>query len=244
MYERVEKPKENKSRAVASSVAQKKRNEKQGFGFVDNRSKVVAQRKLQELANKSPRNQHLAQLQKLANNYAREQEHPIQTIPDNAEAIQLAKVTVRNQTDSYTSGWVQAETQSTGVDTGPQAEAQRVQDIAGGTWVGGHMVNDRLGGTGGYDNIVPITSSMNGKHKTIENAARNKVGIGLGLYEAKYNMGILDRDDFNFTNGDEIINLPVKFEQSYDYRLKTGGAITSVQGEKLSMFDASTQTFT
>ena len=38
MYEEVEKPKENKGRAVAHSVAQKKGNAKQGFGFVDNRS--------------------------------------------------------------------------------------------------------------------------------------------------------------------------------------------------------------
>lgn len=37
MYAQVEKPKENKGRAVANSVAQKKSNVKQGFGFVDNR---------------------------------------------------------------------------------------------------------------------------------------------------------------------------------------------------------------
>ncbi|NRD74766.1 hypothetical protein HQQ94_16385 [Shewanella sp. VB17] len=40
MYEQIEKPKENKSRAVANSVAQKKSNGKQGVGFVDNRQKV------------------------------------------------------------------------------------------------------------------------------------------------------------------------------------------------------------
>lgn len=39
MYEQVEKPKENKSRAVTNSVAQKKSDVKQGFGFVDNRQK-------------------------------------------------------------------------------------------------------------------------------------------------------------------------------------------------------------
>ncbi len=37
MYARVEKPKENKSRAVTNSVGLKKNNVKQGFGFVDNR---------------------------------------------------------------------------------------------------------------------------------------------------------------------------------------------------------------
>jgi hypothetical protein len=46
MYEQTVKPKENKSRAVANSVTQKKSNRKQGFGVVDNRPEVVAQRKL------------------------------------------------------------------------------------------------------------------------------------------------------------------------------------------------------
>ena len=40
MFEQVEKPKENKSRAVANSVTQKKSDVKQGFGFVDNRSEA------------------------------------------------------------------------------------------------------------------------------------------------------------------------------------------------------------
>jgi 5-methylcytosine-specific restriction endonuclease McrA len=44
MYEQVEKPKENKSRSVANSVTQKKSNEKQGFGFVDNRQEAITQR--------------------------------------------------------------------------------------------------------------------------------------------------------------------------------------------------------
>lgn len=65
MYAQVEKPKENtspavrqESRAVADSVAQKKSNGKQAFGFVDNRPEVVAQRKLQEVSN------NFAQLQR------------------------------------------------------------------------------------------------------------------------------------------------------------------------------------
>ena len=44
MYEQIEKPKENKSRAAANSVAQKNSNGKQAFGFVDNRNVGVAQR--------------------------------------------------------------------------------------------------------------------------------------------------------------------------------------------------------
>ncbi|KFI10737.1 hypothetical protein F0223_17495 [Vibrio coralliilyticus] len=45
MFAQVEKPKENKSRAIANCVAQKKSNGKQGFGLLDNRS--IGQRHLQ-----------------------------------------------------------------------------------------------------------------------------------------------------------------------------------------------------
>ncbi len=54
MYAQVEKTKENKSRAVANSVGQKKSSVKQGIGFVDNRLETIAQRKLQKIANNSP----------------------------------------------------------------------------------------------------------------------------------------------------------------------------------------------
>ena len=47
MYAQVEKSKENKSRAVANSIAREKSTVKQGVGFVDNRAEAVAQRKLQ-----------------------------------------------------------------------------------------------------------------------------------------------------------------------------------------------------
>jgi len=46
MYAQVETPKENKSRAVANSISQKKSIGNQGFRFVDNRTEAVTQRKL------------------------------------------------------------------------------------------------------------------------------------------------------------------------------------------------------
>ena len=51
MYAQVEKPKENKSRAVANFVAQKKGNVKQGLKFVDNRPEAKAQNSLQLMIN-------------------------------------------------------------------------------------------------------------------------------------------------------------------------------------------------
>jgi len=58
MYKQVEKQKENKSRAVANSVAQKKSNVNQGFGFVDNRTEAIKQLNLQKMASK---NHHVKQ---------------------------------------------------------------------------------------------------------------------------------------------------------------------------------------
>jgi replicative superfamily II helicase len=63
MYEQKEKPKENKGRAVANSVVQKQSSSKQGIVFVDNRPETVAQRKLQEVANNTPRSKQTTQLQ-------------------------------------------------------------------------------------------------------------------------------------------------------------------------------------
>ncbi|MDY0130074.1 MAG: DUF4157 domain-containing protein, partial [Methanosarcina vacuolata] len=87
-YEQVKKPKENKSRAAASSIVQKKSSVKQGFGFVDNRPAAVAERKqqekannshqvdqmaFQEKANNSPQAKQVAQLQAMAYNYSVDQ---------------------------------------------------------------------------------------------------------------------------------------------------------------------------
>ncbi len=50
MYAQIEKSKENKTKTVGNYVAQKKSGVQQGFGFVDNRSEAIAQRKLEEIA--------------------------------------------------------------------------------------------------------------------------------------------------------------------------------------------------
>ena len=68
MYEKVEKPKENKSRAIANSVGQKKSIEKQGFGLVDNRPEVTVQRRLQDTANNRSGMMQLKTIQEMARN--------------------------------------------------------------------------------------------------------------------------------------------------------------------------------
>ena len=48
MYAQVEKSKENKSKAVANSVSQKKGKNRTSDGFADTRSEAITQRKLQQ----------------------------------------------------------------------------------------------------------------------------------------------------------------------------------------------------
>ncbi len=123
-------------------------------------------------------------------------------------------MTVRNKEDEYTSGLINQITLPQGVQPGPRGEAQRVANILGGSWVGGHMVNDQLGGTGGYKNIVPITSSMNGLHKSIENKANNYLTAGNGT-QIEYKMKILKRASVKYIPSDSIVkNLPVEFQQT------------------------------
>ncbi|KDC49699.1 hypothetical protein [Pseudoalteromonas sp. S3431] len=58
MYEQVEKPKENQSRAIANNVGQKKSNVLQGF--VDNRPEAVVQRELQKVVTYGQNEQQIA----------------------------------------------------------------------------------------------------------------------------------------------------------------------------------------
>lgn len=123
-------------------------------------------------------------------------------------------MTVRNKTNVYTSGMVNHVTLPTGVNAGPRKEAQKVANFLGGSWVGGHMVNDQIGGTGDFSNIVPITSSMNGKHKTIENRANNELSNGHGN-TVEYKMQI-NRRETRVHGLSTVKNLPVEFKQTLD----------------------------
>jgi hypothetical protein len=62
MFAQIEKSKENKSRAVANSVVQKRSDGKQGSSFVDNRAEALVQRKLKKMTN----NNHKSTIQRAA----------------------------------------------------------------------------------------------------------------------------------------------------------------------------------
>ncbi len=121
-------------------------------------------------------------------------------------------MTVRNKKDKYTSGLINGLSRATGVESGPRAEAQKVKKFLGGSWIGGHMVNDQLGGSGSFKNIVPITTSMNGLHKSVEKQANNLLSAGHGT-QIEYKMKILKRATVK--NALKTVkNLPIEFQQT------------------------------
>jgi hypothetical protein len=85
MYAQKEKPKENKSRAVANSVSQKKSNAKQGFGFVDNREETHQLYKLQELANSGQRENLSKQYKAITDNHVSQRQQSFQKKQKNTE---------------------------------------------------------------------------------------------------------------------------------------------------------------
>lgn len=95
MYAQMEKSKENKSRSVANSVAQKQISSKSAFQFEDNRHEAIQMKKLHEMANNSPQEKHIAQLQAVNNNLSSIQEQSL---------IQrtISKTNIVNDDDSRT----------------------------------------------------------------------------------------------------------------------------------------------
>jgi hypothetical protein len=129
---------------------------------------------------------------------------------------------VRNKIKNYSSGRINSLYRSTGVEPAPRKEAQKVALLLGGSWVGGHMINDQLGGGGGFKNIVPITSSMNGLHRTMENRANDILSAGNGAV-IEYKMNILKRATVEHkAMSNTVKNVPIEFQQTIDVFYKNG----------------------
>ena len=147
-------------------------------------------------------------------------------------------LTVRNQINDYKSGWRDKLSLATGVNNGPRKEAKRLQYILGQPCIGGHMLNDQMGGKGGYDNIIPITKTMNRAHTAIENiitkkfspAFETKDPIHGKKLEYNYRMVVSERGRYETENG-TVDNWPTTFTNSYEIRRADGVGLI----EKCSM---------
>lgn len=174
MYAQVEKPKENRSREVANSIAQKKSNVMQGFGSVGNRPKNIAQRRLQLFTNKSSHTKRTVQLKT----------HRSFSFQDEASDV------VQRQTEiTYTAGrmtyWAGGG-HTQGLDVGVMADAlldpsnpktgsrtaaaPTPSPYTNGNWptlYQGHLLNANLGGQAISQNLFPVTPLFNGMHSAL-----------------------------------------------------------------------------
>ena len=144
---------------------------------------------------------------------------------------ELKTLKVRNEIDSYETVWLDQLSLSTGVDVGPRGEAKKLEYILGKNCIGGHMINDQMGGDGGFKNIIPITSQMNKKHTRIENRITSSFSAVQEDKEREfqYKMVVQNRISLNTARG-KVYNWPIKFVNSYKIRNKKSKIV--LQGAK------------
>lgn len=194
MYEQVDKSKENKSRAVANSVRQKKDSVKQGFEFVDNRPKAVAQRKLQAMAD----------------NYSAQQQRPIQKkenntgLPDNLKTgienlsgYSMDDVRVHYNSNKPAQLQAHAYAQGTDIHLGPGQEKHLPHEA----W---HVVQQKQG-------RVKPTMQMKGKVSVNDDVGLEKEADVMGA--KVLNMSFIDSDSTH--NG--ITSSTTEIVQKVDY---------------------------
>ncbi len=200
MYAQIEKPKENKTKAVANSVAQKKNNGGQGLKFIDNRPEAITQRKLQKMDNNRPQVKQTVMLQAMPDTPLPQQQ-PIQmyklgTGTTRTVNLKGAKGTHSFEECTYNSvEYKNGDPKVSGSTTSsPAAWATWLVNKKGGrnaTQL--HVVNARWGGLGGQNdkNIVPGTPAENSHHlheaeKKFDDACFGGSGGSAAVQDAKY----------------------------------------------------------
>lgn len=163
MYAQVEKSKENKSRAVANSVAQKKSNLKQSFGFVDNRPETSLQRKNRTIIDNSSNSYYKSGLSS-------------NEIKNHGEVVQCdTEFKFKKRQLTYNDGggvpktemvaeeaeaWIDPANAVQGTTTPPSSGVYSDMGLTQG-----HLINAQVGGPGIGENFFPITPSLNSQHK-------------------------------------------------------------------------------
>jgi len=190
-----DKIQESKSQSVSNDEVQIHTGSDSTFQFVDNRPDAVAQRKLQEIANKSPRVAQLkafqemadnspevkriTQLQAMADSYSASQQLPIQRqenktgLPDQLKSgmesvsgLSLSDVKVHRNSDKPAQLQAHAYAQGTDIHLGPGQEKHLPHEL-------GHVVQQKKG-------RVKPTMQLKGKVNINDDAGLEKEADVLG----------------------------------------------------------------
>ena len=195
MSEHADQTEENKSKSVASSVAQMKTSGEPTFELLDTRSQAVAQMKLQEMANNSPQVSQLQSFQEIANNssqtrqvaqlqamadaFSAQQSPTIQRqennkgLPDtlklgmeNLSGLSLDDVKVYRNSDKPAQLNAHAYAQGTDIHLGPGQEKHLPHEL-------GHVVQQKKG-------RVKATKQLKGKFQINDDSGLEKEADLLG----------------------------------------------------------------
>lgn len=160
MYAKIEKPKENKRRAAANSVAQRTNGVRQGFAFVDNRPEAIIRRaevrqgNTKEPEGKIKRNQH--------------------------GIIQLKPADINKKWDLQFN--MKGQVQKPGADRNSipvSCPLNYVLDrkyIKGPEAIGGHLFKREYGGPDDYTNVVTWSKGTEGHYTGFEERYEGKGG--------------------------------------------------------------------
>ena len=166
MYVQVEKPRKNKSRAVVNSVAQKKSNVVQGFGFVDNRPEALAQRKLQTVECNIPQVRKLEVNPSLAKKLKIVRDNPIiRKFGKPIDEMSRGELnTVIDDTELDESSRIEAEVELKNIDTRWQSRIKGL--VAKGNYDGAleaatvvseaNLNNFKIYTTDDYSKVIPL----------------------------------------------------------------------------------------
>lgn len=182
MYAQVEKPKENKSRAVADSVAQKKSNGKKGFGFEDNRPETTRQRRLSNTI-KLGDTRHVLQLMSEVEHTSGKQRYIDAMGQNKSQIMGKRMVAYLDPFDPLTG------TESTAFDRyGIYTDNSYLQN--GKHLTAMHLLNAHIGGLAVDENLFPQWGSYNIGHlNEVEGCVKSKL-ISLSLHEMTEEYGV------------------------------------------------------
>lgn len=213
MHAQVEKSKENRSRAAANSVAQKKSDARQGLEFVDNRleTRETAQRQA-KLRSGEHNRQSLLVTQLAANKLSEEggagSTYKVAVYEDQASNFKGGATAGDDGLWPIGTGKIKGEYHNginwVGIPNGEETIQQGVSEY----YFCGHMLADSLGGLGGSDNIFAQDTNNNiGRWPTAEGAIRAKRDTLKSTDNMKVTIGLAGRD------GAKLQNVKIKGQQ-------------------------------
>ncbi|NOU50560.1 hypothetical protein HG263_08400 [Pseudoalteromonas sp. JBTF-M23] len=225
MYEQVDKPKENNSRANTYSVAQKKNCVAQGFAFEKTQVPTVIQKKVTKFESKSvevesPVEQYLNKVDtsKFGKNPDGDDVATSlrKILPNTPKYIKRVESVSANVAPNGPSEYARNAHYSQMVGHAGVQEAALTTGSAG-YYQGGHLISHSLLGKGsvqstaekidGYDNLVPMEAAMNNRtYKQLETEIANGTGVKAVEIDVTHNLVSFVSDQ----NVSKITKCPLK----------------------------------